>query len=133
MPINRQLVFDRTVERAKDPRRATANADETIGGMPVCLYRAAGGLACFFGALIPDDRYNPRMEGRSVQTTDAYYLSTDLFVGGERDAEFDGADVDFLRDLQRVHDREVPEYWKKSLLNVAKVYALSAVTAEKLP
>lgn len=51
-----QEVFDRVVTHFAEQKRIAANP------MGTCLYRA-GDLKCAAGALIPDDKYDGRMEG----------------------------------------------------------------------
>ena len=62
------------------------------GGGP-CLYRGPNGLKCAIGHCIPDDRYNPKIEGLCV-TLDVLDL-LDLS---------DYVDVEDLQDLQWCHD-----------------------------
>jgi hypothetical protein len=63
---------------------------------PVCLYRTATGEACGIGQGIPDARYTPDMEGRSVE---------DLVKSGMIPGTGVGREDDPLGGIQRLHDR----------------------------
>jgi len=56
-----------------------------------CQYRAPNGRKCAAGAMIPDDQYDPRMEGRSV-------AAEEVSVCFRRDQ------ADLMMSLQGVHD-----------------------------
>lgn len=69
-----------------------------------CVYRGNGDpkspLRCAFGCLIPDDLYNPGMEGTTasgVLTVSGKY--------GDLKAHFDGLNLTFLDTIQGMHDR----------------------------
>ena len=64
-----------------------------------CLYRGPNGTMCAVGCLIPDEVYNPVMEGSGVENLlDAYEEELPDLV----------PHVDLLVRLQAVHDRYMP-------------------------
>lgn len=83
----KQDYFDKTVEHmARQKHRAI------IGD--VCMYRVGGNLKCNFGIFIPDEKYSPIYEGKSVKR-----LVDKGFV------KFEGeVDILFANRLQEIHD-----------------------------
>jgi hypothetical protein len=47
-------------------RRTYEQGARSIGG-DMCMYRGENGLKCAFGQIIPDDRYDPRWEGKNAR------------------------------------------------------------------
>lgn len=85
----------------------------TRGG--ICQYRAPDGSMCAIGCLIPDEKYEPRMEGKAVSSL-LYefphlqeYLPEPLFCGP----------------LQSIHDQANPPKWEQVFRNVAEAYSLT--------
>lgn len=58
-----------------------------------CLYRGLEGKKCVVGLLIPDDQYNPNMEGVGVDNPKIRDISA-----------LKGFSIDFLFNLQVAHD-----------------------------
>lgn len=94
--------------------------------LPVaCKYRGDNGLMCAVGCLIPDELYDPVIEGLnsfalfgSVPKLKHAILSDD--------AHSAILQLNLIRDLQEIHDlREVPT-WKDALVRLAKVHGLDA-------
>lgn len=108
--MNNQEAFNKIWERAKDRRKAK----ETSNGL--CSYRAAGGLKCFVGELIPDEEYNPKMERWNV---------AELRRSGLLPPSLQGLDVDLLWSCQSVHDAFPPDLWEYRLRRVADLYSLT--------
>jgi hypothetical protein len=72
-----------------------------------CLYRAPNGGRCAIGCLIPNELYNPEMEGSAIT---ALYGFNDTI-----DALFKDADIDFLMRAQDAHDEshDIPTFLAK--------------------
>ena len=89
-----------------------------------CAYRSPDGSRCLIGCLIPDHKYNPRMEGKGITI-----LIMDS-IGVPHDME------PFLEACQCAHDEFSPisSKWKKymleSLSNIAKDYGLNIPDVE---
>lgn len=94
----------------------------------MCKYRTKSGLKCAAGCLIPDDKYDSRIEKGTVATHaddpinfgwgsvtkhgfDNYKFFKDL-VGTE-------ANLLFLYELQKIHDNCVPSDWAEKLKRLA--------------
>ena len=70
-----------------------------------CRYRTPGVRKCAIGILIPDDKYNPIMEGSSVSyLTDKYGLQLPEWLTQKQATE-----------LQNVHDDTCWEKWNHEL------------------
>lgn len=82
-----------------------------------CRYRGPNGLKCAIGCLIPDERYSRDIEGL---TADSILISN--LVGATTDS-----DRQFLRDLQLVHDSNIPRDWNIRLQDVAIKYGLEPI------
>ncbi|WP_216726143.1 hypothetical protein [Hymenobacter siberiensis] len=86
----------------------------------VCMYRNDDGNKCFFGALIPDERYETQMEGNVAGDVLNIFstLSELLFDQGYSVA--DG----FINGLQGAHDRYF-ETRQQRLTELAGMYQLT--------
>jgi len=67
----------------------------------VCSYRGLDGCKCSIGVLIPDEKYSPLLETRSVNCAGILDLISDEFT----------KDTKFLIGLQRIHDAFRVEAW----------------------
>lgn len=102
--MNAQEVFD-TV------KKHLLCQNEVSSSNTKCLYHGPEGLKCAIGALIPDEKYNRSFEHmllaqvyRAVGFTQTY---------------------DFIRELQELHDCNLPGYWKLRLSEFAKKWGLN--------
>jgi hypothetical protein len=91
--VTNQEIFDKVV------RHLAAQGGKSMLG-PRCRYRADGGKKCAIGCLIPDDYYEPEMEGLSVAMRRVRRGLKDLLeLDGDNDER-----LDILRSLQLCHD-----------------------------
>lgn len=133
--MNKREVFQKVKEHLLTQREAA------IGNDDECMYRAdSGRLKCAVGCLIPDDLYDPDIEGVGItqltikddeqgelkfaptsqwQHDDAIHKFAQILnkTGIERSSETRA----MLCDLQRLHDSEEPDYWE---------YCLNSIEAE---
>jgi hypothetical protein len=79
-----------------------------------CCYRGDHGMRCFVGFLLPDSVYRSDMEGSTV----TMLAERGVFAGLPDEG------IEFLADLQAVHDDEPPETWEDALATLADVYGL---------
>ena len=86
---------------------------EDHGEYMTCLYYGPDGLKCAVGALIPENMYNPRMEGEGVDT-DIIKNALDYSEEQKR----------LLQELQCVHDEHDPDEWQGKLWDVADDFGL---------
>lgn len=81
-----------------------------------CVYRSKEGLRCAIGAIIPNRLYNPNFE---------------CFTPGGICSELNsvlrglGHDLEFCRELQRIHDDYEPDEWENILNQFAKTENLT--------
>jgi hypothetical protein len=116
--MTRQETFDTVVAHLrKQGRKATAFNKRDIR---VCCYRGDEGTKCAAGCLIPDDRYQPGLEGfRALRTTKVGELLIEL-----------GHDTSLVCELQSIHDGYEVCEWEEAFANVARDYELTYTPAE---
>jgi hypothetical protein len=85
-----QTAFDTVVAHLRLQKKRSAKP-----GTNVCMYRGPDGTKCAVGVLIPDDQFDPAKESQHV--SDLHSTIPAL----------QGIDLDFLCELQRVHDSAV--------------------------
>ncbi|MEZ2328749.1 hypothetical protein AB6802_03360 [Mesorhizobium sp. RCC_202] len=81
-------------------------------GEIVDVYWAGDGKKSAVGALIPADKYVRGMERDSVE---GVLRKLGLFPG---------VDIELLRELERIHDRILPDEWQTALRQIAQDYGL---------
>lgn len=122
--LTMQKVFDKIWERAGTKVLAQA---ENSGD---CLYRTPEGLCCFIGALIPNDVYDPEIEGASLSRDDASgkICIPHIFDNVLRASGIDTENpelVSLLEKCQRIHDSERIVKWDNKLQELAEQYDLT--------
>lgn len=88
-----------------------------------CAYRGDDGLKCAVGCLIPDDKYDPTMEGHVAKTVLALFpraINVHAYLS-----------ADLLDELRKVHDVMEVDMWYKGLNDVADHYNLDASVLEQ--
>jgi hypothetical protein len=153
--MNRQAIFDtvaaRLTAQGVPSRGLGANGEAT------CMYRGPGNTKCAIGCLIPDELYDPILEGRSigsffrppaVKEIDDPSFDNSFDFDTEKAMKFEsvvrsfvnylGADampvVEFLRELQQAHDSffgSIKELHTRLRL-VANGYELNTAVLEAL-
>ena len=89
-----------------------------IEGTDKCRYRGSNKTKCAVGYLIPDERYNPLIEGDNIKVP-----SVQKCVDPERTLSY--KEIEFLNELQRCHDDgETHSYMKTRLSALAIRYSL---------
>jgi hypothetical protein len=84
-----------------------------------CSYRGDNGMSCAIGILIPDELYNPCMEGSN------FYELLEGFPAVAIHLDLDGLeDVEFLAEIQNIHDGNRPEKWPTRLSKFAEEHKL---------
>lgn len=130
--MNRQEIYDKV--KAHLLTQGKKSEAKTISGQ--CLYRSPDGLQCAAGCLIPDELYDPEMEGARVPKCAEELLSTDSDDNDTRRTAMIGnalvkaginvRDVPFIERLQRIHDHFSPDCWSYELHRLAYTYSLVA-------
>jgi hypothetical protein len=92
-------------------------------GSPSCAYRGDDGMMCAVGCLIPDELYDPSLEGK---TADSLIVSDALGNAGIVFAVLDGSDpmCKLLGALQSIHDSCDSLFWYKHLSKAAEHFNL---------
>lgn len=116
--MNAQKTFDTVATHLiRQGRRSTA----TVNGSTDCAYRGRGGRKCAVGCLVPDDLYDPEMEGLAAW---ALYRFPKLW---KRIKEHE----DLLVKLQTLHDERVPRTWHAELGLLAQYFGLNVDALER--
>lgn len=117
--ITPQSAFDRVAKHLfEQGRRSVKNSIQ-------CLYRGPDKTKCAIGVLIPDDVYDPLMEGDGADSMIYSYIGFQNLLSEDKTTH---EWAKFLLDLQRIHDNR--DNWintltmRNSLLNTAKSHGL---------
>ena len=108
--MDNQEAFNGVVEHLLKQRVPAFDViDGKNAGMATCRYRTKHGLKCGIGGIMPDEIYDPAMEGLSVAQV----------INGFKKAEsfFAGARVDLLCRLQVLHDRNASNTFTVESIN----------------
>lgn len=68
-----------------------------------CFYRGPEGTRCAIGGIMPDDIYDPSMEGKAVFAPELKPFH--WFIGAQGKDRF-SSDLNFLASLQQIHDSD---------------------------
>ena len=88
--------------------------DDDSGPEFECRYRTPQGAKCAVGVLLPDEVYDPGMEGSSVQG---------ICEGSFQVPSWIASTLSLLMDLQHVHDEPLSWYNDKSMLDDLRIIA----------
>ena len=109
--MTNQELFDKVVAHARSQREKAVNEEGS------CLYRGPRGLKCFIGALIPDDKYTPELEGRSGGGPIVGKVwGLNLEVPGQKDLSYK---------LQEIHDISPIVSWENEFELIAAAFNLT--------
>jgi hypothetical protein len=114
-----QELFDRICEHLLTQNR---KAIEVTRQGEMCRYRGADGCSCAIGCLIPDDDYDPSIEGSIV---------LDAPVWSRIPYELDEHLLVSLRNLQNLHDAWRPSDWPCQLRAFARYYQLTCEVIDR--
>lgn len=105
-----QDIFDTVVAHLRQQNAKALATSDSLG--PHCVYRAADGKKCAAGCLIPNDLYDPKMEGKAfvcLATMATPELNMDF---PKLRAHFADTDHNLIGDLQEVHDKYEVGDWE---------------------
>ncbi len=106
-----QEIFDRVCEHLAD------QGQPALDNQGECRYRNDKGQMCAIGCLLDDSEYDPKMEGELVR------VLFDKFPHISK--KFTGININFLRELQEIHDKMVDvSVLKDELKYLSRRYAL---------
>ena len=90
-----------------------------------CMYRLVledgTVLKCAIGGLIPDDKYDPKWEGKAAWgliSKQSFRDATGFYT------EDGGAGTGFAKQLQEIHDEWTPDHWEEQLRDLAHRFNL---------
>jgi len=110
-----QQVYDTVASHLLAQRKP---ARITLKSIVQCAYRTDQGLKCAIGCLIPDDKYDPKMEGKDIRYLQRVH--PDLLPK---------VDSKFLTELQMAHDNTFYPYglkaWAGRMLSIATTWKLN--------
>ena len=115
MTLNYQEIFNQV-----SAHLLTQNAKALTREGQECLYRDSEGRMCAIGCLIPPHLYTRDLEGMSVMSAEI------LTALGLNSDSVRSADVEFLHELQTIHDYATTILtWPAQLAELAPRYGLS--------
>lgn len=115
--LSRQEIFDKAYRGLE-----AQGFEKSFGEYGRCAYRGSEERRCAAGFIIPDDRYDPSMEGLGADNVVEIFHLRDIVAYSE--------DI-FIWSLQLCHDRtSTPEEMQNCLREFAREYALTIPAAE---
>jgi len=90
--MDKQLIFDTAVNGIREQGKRAIKDTK-------CVYRAPDGCKCAVGHMIPDDKYDPRLENFTASAKEIIYS-----LAPEFGVEYNQESGEFLRGLQVCHD-----------------------------
>lgn len=108
--LTKQQVFDTVVNHLRQQGSKAEFYDEE--GDRHCCYRKDG-LKCAVGCLIPDEFYNPALEGKTVEHEMVQDVLKDITN-----------ELDLLWSLQSIHDWEAVDTWEEQFAEIANYNGL---------
>ena len=133
----KQETFDTVVAHARKQKCQAYDKGKGVW----CCYRTEDGKKCFAGCLIPDELYDPEMEGGAVGVSlgDGNYR-TGLVVSTSSQTklvsdtiESLGYDCGFVYELQKAHDQWLPADWEDQFARLAAKHGLTYVPPDSTP
>ncbi len=115
--MNKQEMFNAIVKFAFRQNKGSFSRNHT------CAYRGENNTCCFIGALIPDNLYNVFMEEKSV----SYMLKVNSEIHKfivPSDIKHEAERIDFLGDLQQIHDSRSVDEWNYEFKEFASRFGL---------
>lgn len=115
-----QELFDiSAVGMLKQNKRSVNEHDE-------CQYHHTNGNRCAIGFIIPDNRYTEDIEDNNVDSAQVWFVLHQSQVDVQ-----DENTMEFLKELQRVHDRTDVVDWPNELLCIAESFKLNHNSIDK--
>lgn len=114
--MTNQEIFDKVAKHLLTQRVQSMSISAIDNFTSICAYRGAEGTSCAVGCLIPDDKYDPSLEGLNIHSIAHSMMASILEVSVE---EYRNNTKDLLSALQGIHDMVRPEYWRDELTTLA--------------
>lgn len=116
--MNNQEAFDKIAEHLLTQKVQARNDADTN-----CAYRGRGGTKCAVGCLIPDELYDPDMEGEDAGMLPELFPQLKPLIYG--------LNIKLLTEIQFMHDNEAPASWLLHLKSTAHRFCLSPEVLNK--
>lgn len=99
----------------------TQNTKSVMQQTGECKYRGPNGTKCPIGALIPDELYVPEMDDAGAYDIDG---DTGVYALNDQWKLFNPSIVEFLGELQNIHDNKIEILWEGELFRLAEKFHL---------
>jgi hypothetical protein len=95
---------------------------KSIDSDNACRYRGDNGMSCAIGCLLPDEMYDPLIEGKGV-VSDILKARLKHVVGVKNSSRIQK--LTLLGELQNLHDMYFVEHWPEELAKLKIEYGIS--------
>ena len=114
--MNKQTIFDIILNKAITKPEKAITKDGN------CFYRHESGSKCFVGLLIPDTTYQPKMERKGVDfLCNSFPFLKPIIL--PTNMEYNRG-IQFMEQLQSIHDNIHIIFWGEELRKLAKEHKL---------
>lgn len=110
--MNKQEIFNTVVTHLRKQNRQALSGNR-------CCYKTPDGDKCAVGCLIPDEHFYPEMNDAGVVSALMWSIDFPIQLHWMRSHE------SLLKDLQKLHDCKLPDYWEEEFTNLAICYGLT--------
>lgn len=117
----KQELFDKVSFHLLTQKRKSQKKDKY--GAWGCLYRGEKGTTCAIGCLIPDEEYDRKMEGTSVQGLFRQKIAPKSL---KKYSKY----IYLAQELQDIHDANSVEKWEEELISLANKEKLKTTAIE---
>lgn len=130
--MNRQEIFDKVAAHllTQKAKSLKVSRNDGITGEE-CRYRGMRGMKCAVGCLIPDELYNPDMEGKRVGALLEHFPQLHPFFFDEHET-LPTETISLLDELQGIHDTTHMRNWTFNLRAAARNFRLDARVIDSL-
>lgn len=111
--MTNQEVFDTVVALLRKQGAKSMSMDQKSKEFAQCAYRGPNGMKCAVGCLIPDDMYDPKIEGCSANSGTIVFILNKL-----------GIDQQLASELQTIHDIKNVSNWEMEFMALADRHGL---------
>lgn len=122
--MTNQEVFNKVLAHLRKQGHAAMDDAST------CVYRGPNSTSCAVGCLLPDNLYDPRIEGKCVNELVSTMASDFPAIA----AFLERFDIDLLTDLQMAHDGRLADRgisaWEPRMAGIAEQYGLVYTPSE---
>lgn len=115
--MDKQTIFTKVATHLLTQNK---QALRTVSMGTTCAYRGNDGTSCAIGCLIPDDKYDPLMEGSSIDRNPRVLgVLSDIGIDTADQALNTYSTYALLDSLQSIHDGYLSSSWRGKLAKLA--------------